>query len=216
MNKYKSFYICLRQPFSMLISGPSGSGKTSWVYELIVKKNKVCDKPPTKITYCYGVNQPIIAKLSSLGVRTVSGLPDYILEQVGGDEPEWLIIDDLMTEALNNPLVSDIFTKGSHHKNISIILLVQDFYRKARETRTISLNANYVLLFKNPRSKLIASYIAREMYPGRSKAFTKIYEMATREPYSYLFIDLKNDTPDEVRLLTNVLGEKKYISAFII
>ena len=65
------------------------------------------------------------------------------------------------------------------------------------------------MLFKNARDKTIARNIARQMYPNRIKQFQSIYEKATAKPFSFLFIDLKPDTPDEVRLMTNILGENE-------
>ena len=60
-----------------------------------------------------------------------------------------LIIDDLMSET--NQLVSDIFRKISHHRNIGVIYMTQNVFNKNKFTRTISLNAHYFVLFKNPR-----------------------------------------------------------------
>lgn len=36
-----------------------------------------------------------------------------------------IIIDDLMRESSNNSVV-DLFTKGSHHKNLSVMFLTQN------------------------------------------------------------------------------------------
>ena len=120
-----------------------------------------------------------------------------------------------MTESANNDIISNLFTRGSHHRNLSIILLVQNFFAKGSQIRTITLNAHYVVLFKNPRDKTIAVNIARQMSTSTSiKAFQSAYEDATKKPYSYFFIDLKPDTPEEIRLLSNVLGEEKYITVY--
>jgi len=64
-------------------------------------------------------------------------------------QPTLLIIDDLMSET--NQLVADIFTKISHHRNISVIYMTQNIFDKNKYARTISLNAHYLVLFKNPR-----------------------------------------------------------------
>lgn len=49
-----------------------------------------------------------------------------------------------------------------------------------------------------------ASNIARQMYPNKIKAFNHVFENATKDPYSYLFIDLKTDTPEQLRLLSHI------------
>jgi len=45
-----------------------------------------------------------------------------------GRQPTLLIIDDLMSET--NQLVEDIFTKISHHRNISVIYMTQNVFDK--------------------------------------------------------------------------------------
>ena len=52
------------------------------------------------------------------------------------------------------------------------------------------------------------------MYPYNIKLFQKAYEEATKNPYTYFFIDLKPDTPEEVRLLSNVFGEEPFITVY--
>ena len=137
------------------------------------------------------------------------------IDTIGQDnQHEWIIIDDLMTESSNSKVISDLFTKGSHHRNISVILLVQNFFAKGKEMRNITLNAQYIVLFKNPRDKSLASSIARQMYPGRVVWFQKIFNQATESSHSYIFIDLKPNTPENLRLFHNVLGEKKFITVY--
>jgi len=49
-----------------------------------------------------------------------------------------------------NETVVNLFTKGSHHRNISIMYLAQNLFPKNKFARTISLNEHYMILFKNP------------------------------------------------------------------
>ena len=49
-----------------------------------------------------------------------------------------------------NQLVADIFTKLSHHRNISLLYLRQNGFDKNKYVRTITLNAHYLVLFKTP------------------------------------------------------------------
>jgi Poxvirus A32 protein len=209
----------LKHPFTMLISGPTGSGKTYWFLKLIQQCETVCHPIPERITVCYSEWQPLYDELKNMNhIKThfIKGIPDDILEQYDGNSPEWLVIDDLMYEATDSKVVSMLFTKGSHHKNVSIILIVQNFFYKSKEMRTISLNSQYLVLFKNPRDKSLITIIARQMYPGNVKKLQNIYEDATNKPFSYLFIDLRSDTNEKLRLLQNVLGESTHIGVYII
>lgn len=197
--------VYLKHPFTMLIAGPTGSGKTHFVRNLINSAKIRCDPPPTKISYFYGEYQEIFNSMPE--VRFVEGLQEDMISAAGGGQPEWIVIDDLMLEAANQSFISNLFTRGSHHRNISVILIAQNFFMRGRESRNISLNTQYVVCFKNPRDKSIATNIGRQMFPTKSAKFQRVYEEATRHPYSYLFIDLKPDTDDNLRLLANVLNE---------
>ena len=53
------------------------------------------------------------------------------------------------------------FTKGSHHRNISIIVFTQNLFHKGRYCRGISLSANYFVVLKNVRDENQFSHLAR-------------------------------------------------------
>ena len=55
----------------------------------------------------------------------------------------------------------NLFTKGSHHSNLSVLHLVQNVFDKNKHTRTISLNAHYLVIFKNPRDASQVTHSAR-------------------------------------------------------
>jgi len=60
-----------------------------------------------------------------------------------------MILEDLMSET--NQLLANMFTKILHHRNVSVVYLTQKVFDRNRYARTISLNAHYLVLFKNPR-----------------------------------------------------------------
>jgi ABC-type antimicrobial peptide transport system ATPase subunit len=200
-----SYSIHLKHPFTMMISGPTGSGKTSFVRNMINAVEKICLPSPSKIVYFYGEYQQVFNSMPN--VTFVEGLQEEMIAKAGGLEPEWIIIDDLMQEAANQSFISNLFTRGSHHRNISVILITQNFFMKGSESRNISLNSQYIVKFKNPRDKSIIIHIGRQMFPTKIKKLQAAFEDATQKPFSYLFIDLKPDTPEKVRLLANIFNE---------
>ncbi len=116
--------------------------------------------------------------------------------------------------------IADLFTKGSHHKNLSVIYIVQNIFHQGRETRDISLNTHYIVLFKSPRDKQQISTLARQIRPGRVQEFMNAYEEATSRPHGYLMLDLKPTTHDDHRLKTKVLpghagGIQQQLSGYI-
>lgn len=200
----------LKHPFTMIVAGPTACGKSMFVSKLIELSSIVCYPSPVKITYCYGEWQPLF--LSMKNVNFIEGLPNEILTSVNGQNSEWLIIDDLMHESSNSKLITDLFVKGSHHKNLSVILIVQNLFSKGKEFRTISLNSHYIVLFKNPRDMSVIYSIAKQVLPSGVKFLTEAYFDATRKPFSYLFLNLKQDTDDRVRFISNVLNEGTMIA----
>jgi len=76
----------------------------------------------------------------------------------------------------------------------------------------MSLNAHYMVLFKNPRDASQFANLAPQMYPKTSQFAVEAYKDATREPYSYLLIDLRTTQDEDLRLRANIFpGETHYV-----
>ena len=74
-----------------------------------------------------------------------------------------------MNETKDNTEILDIFTKKSHHRNISIILLTNNIFAKDTCMRTMSLNSHYLMLFNNPRDRSQIKFLARQVSPSNSR-----------------------------------------------
>ena len=85
------------------------------------------------------------------GVDFIEGFPQDLNEITQGHDQTLLILDDLMSECSKDQRVSDLFTRGSHHKGISVLYLTQNLFPPGKLSRTISLNSHYFIIFKNPR-----------------------------------------------------------------
>jgi len=62
-----------------------------------------------------------------------------------------VIVDDL--NDVYSKQVCDLFTIGSLHRNISVILITRNLFLQGRYCRDISLNARYMVVFINVRDK---------------------------------------------------------------
>ena len=104
----------------------------------------------------------------------------------------------------SSDVILDLFTKGSHHKNISVIFITQNVFHKGKAQRDISLNTKYLVLFKNPRDKVQIQHLARQIHPEDSFFLRDAFVDATHLPHSYLFIDLSQDCLDEFRFRAKI------------
>ena len=101
----------------------------------------------------------------------------------------------------------DLFTKGSHHRNVSVILV--NLFHQGPKCRDISLNAKYVVALKNVRDRNQFSFLARPAYPENSCSLYRAYLDATSRPHGYLILDFSQDRDDRVRFRTNVFPDER-------
>ena len=197
-----------RHPSTIMISGPTGSGKTKFVERVLVERLFSVDH--NRVFWVYSEWQPAYESLQQLR-------PDIMFKKGLGDENEFynslsnfnrnlVILDDQMSSIGNSKTLSRLFTEGSHHRNLSIIYIVQNLFDKGRSHRTVSLNAQYFVLFKNPRDKSQIDTIARQMYPGKVKFLRDAFQDATKLPFTYLIIDMHPETNEGERVLTQIFA----------
>ena len=194
-----------RHPFTMIVAGPTGCGKTVFVNKMINSPTNFNVKF-TEIIWCFSEVESIPYKK---GVTFVEGLNN--LDEKFDGTPKLLIIDDLMHES--NDKVVKLFTKTSHHKNISVIFITQNLFHQSKYAREMALNSHYLIAFKNPRDKKQIEYLARQLFPENPKYVIDAYRQATLNPHGYLLFDLKQDTDENKRLKSDVF--ESHISVFV-
>ena len=91
------------------------------------------------------------------------------LDTLDPREKHLIILDDLMDET--DQRVASLFTKKSHHRNISVMYIVQNLFHRGKHHRTISRNAHYMVLFKNLTDVSQIMALAHQMYPRRTQFF---------------------------------------------
>ena len=155
---------------------------------------------PDRILRCYGEYQTLHGTVK--GVEFQQGLPD--LDNLDQREKHLIILDDLMDET--DQRVASLFTKKSHHRNIRVMYIVQNLFHH----RTINLNAHYMVLFQNLTDVSQIMALAHQMYPRRTEFFLEAFARATARPHGYMVIDMKQNTPDILRLRTFIFpGEEQ-------
>ena len=180
------------------------SGKTCFVKRILETLPKFINVKIQDLIWCYGVWQPHYETLEQQGVRFVQGPIDS--EELSPQITHLVILDDLMDQT--DQKICQFFTRGCHHRNTSVIFIVQNLFHGHKDHRTISLNCQYMVLFKNPRDCRQIEYLANQIYPKQFKgAMVNSYLDATKEPYGYLLVDLKQTTPACLRLRSKILDD---------
>ena len=203
-------------PSSILVVVPSGCGKTVFTEKLLLENSDLFDTPPTQVHYCYGIWQDKYRDFQKQGIHLHQGIPSsqdltrWYQTQGGG----LLVLDDLMDEGGNDKRVLDLFTKDSHHRNVTVLYLCQDMFPNGKYAKTISRNAHYIVAFKNPRDQLGVRNLSLQCFPKQWASVLDAYEDATSRPYGYLLFDLHPSSNDQQRLLSHVLKDERWTHTY--
>lgn len=212
-----------RHPFTMTVSGSTGSGKTQWVMALLASMDTVISEKIDIVLYCYGVLNDNIVQLQRAG--QVGGGARVIIH--AGEPPEelvqkraresggkmLLVLDDLM-HGIGQQFLDSVFTRGSHHWGVSVVMVTQHLF--SHGLRIARNNSHYLVLMRNPSGALQTRTLATHLFPGRTPYFMDAYADATKQQYGYLVVDMHPETPDVLRLKTNIYGEAEGAPSTII
>jgi len=211
VTSYTEF--CFKHPFSMLVVGPTQSGKTYFVEQMLTSPH-LMDFPPKKevqVTWFYNQWQPRYKKLKkTLGPQITfeQGLPDLSddLREINPKNHHVLVFDDLMSQAVDSPILSRLFTQG-RHRNASVILLMQNMFPKGKYNTDISRNAQYLVLFRSPSDRKQVNIMAERIFAKDRPKFMQVYSKATQVPYGYVLIDNQPCTAPEYQVVTDVFRQ---------
>ena len=200
--------------FSMLVVGPTQCGKTYFVQQVLTKNCiEYPSEKPTQIYWFYNQWQPrydALKRALKKRILFTQGLPD-LSEDLHEINPEYnniLVFDDLMSQAIDSPVLSKLFTQG-RHRNASVILLLQNMFPKGKYNTDISRNAQYVVLFRSPSDRKQIGIVAERMFDKNRKNFMTAYYHETERPYGYVVIDNQPKTTSEKQVVSEVFGKCK-------
>ncbi|CAC5364844.1 unnamed protein product [Mytilus coruscus] len=193
----------------MTVSGPTSCGKTYFLKQLLQNVDTVSPKPQ-RIIWLYRRWQPLYEEIKNTvlpRVQFIQGIPldlenDSFLDPT---ERNLIILDDLMSTAAKDPRITDLFNEGSHHRNLSVVVLNQNLYYIKDPTQR--RNCHYLVMFNSPIDKQQVMTLAKQMYPGKVSYFMNKFQEAIKQPFGYLLVDSKPTTLETLRLRANILEE---------
>lgn len=186
------------------------SGKSTWIKKVLIHSDQLIRPVPDRILWIYKRWQPLYDELKYWipSIVFIEGITEDIKYDtvINSRKRTLLIIDDMMKDATQDKEICELFTEGAHHRNLSVVCIMQNLFNKGKENRTMSLNSQYIVLFKNPRDRQQIGVLARQMYPGNSQKLLDAYEKAVSVPYGALVLDLKQTTLESKRFQTDIFG----------
>lgn len=204
-------------PFSMIVTGSSMSGKTEFVVSLLRARKNLISSPINRIIWCYGQETEKLSHLKrefGRSIQIIPGIPENLVELLKKHAPNGVIVifDDLVDSICNNKQVFDLFIKGVHHMNVSVICVLQDFYAAGNYRVSMIRNTNYLAIFPSPMDMALIDLISRKVLPRKQDQFYAMFKhAATSVPYGYLFISGHPESDSTLRFRTDIFGEYQVV-----
>ena len=156
-----------------------------------------------------GTNQPDLCKRSKSNCKGTTRVFNSIYNEIYSKiEKEGknsnIVVDDLMHDMSSTADIGKLFTKGRSHLHCNVILLWKNVFPKGPEMRNLSINAQHIVIFNNPRDKSQIWFFAQQVAPGKVTNFLDVFNACTKRSYGYLHCDFSQNTPEEIRYKTNL------------
>lgn len=199
-----------KHPFTCIVAGCTSSGKTVFVEKLLENWEYLIDinVKKLKVLWCNGTdNNTKNQFFDNIEIFYFRGIPS--VDDIQSNDYNIIVLDDLMNEVKYNENVKSLFTKHSHHLNISVIFITQNIFSQDKSMRTISLNAHYIVILKSIRLTQQIGILANQIWPHKSKKLIDVYKAATDDKYSYLLLDLHpNQSEDKFRIRNRIFRDE--------
>ena len=108
--------------------------------------------PPERIVWSYSQWQPVYTTMlvAIPHIEFVKGIPTALEQDSYFDvnKRNLIVFDDQMIDASKDKRIVNLFTRGSHHRNLSVIYIVQNLFHQGKGSRSISLNSHYLVLIQ--------------------------------------------------------------------
>jgi hypothetical protein len=119
----------MQHPLTCIVAGCTQSGKTVCVNE---NAQTTISPAPQRIIWCYGQWQPSYFDMMRTmpGIEFNQGIPEDVdnADYLDVSQRNVIVLDEPMAQSGKDKRIADLFTKGSYHRNLSIIYIVQNIY----------------------------------------------------------------------------------------
>ena len=155
-----------------------------------------------KIFYFYLHDQPKYRSFVSHNKFDIEFIKLSSFEIVNNLRDCMIVFDDTCEEIFNEKDFVKLATAG-RHKNVHVIYVKHNLFQQSKQSRTIDLNTTHLILFKSPRDIQQIDYLDRQL--NNAKFLRHAYQLATKEDFGHLLIDLDPKTSDCLRYSSNIV-----------
>ena len=89
------------------------------------------------------------------------------------------------------------------HKNINVIYIKHNLYQQSK-SRTIGLNTTHIILFKSAHDIQQVEFLGKQLKLNLVTFLKQCYQLATKDPFGHLLIDLDPKISDWLRYCSNI------------
>jgi vacuolar-type H+-ATPase subunit F/Vma7 len=201
-----------QKPIRAIFSGSSQSGKTFLIGKILENQKNMFGDYFAFVKYYYPTyldESPVeYHMLTDTPVAYSAGFPTKG-EILSLPENSLVVIDDQADVAMKSDLISQLFKVISGKKNLSVILVTQNYFMQGKHSRDIRNSCNYAALFRNCCDHLLNKRVATAF--GLKLAYEAAEkDTYTKDVYPYVFIDQTQRAQlSSYRLYTDILGDYK-------
>ena len=192
-----------------IIQGCSSSGKTRLCARILTHAEQIFPTPPTLIIFCYktwqGIYDELQSKLPSIHFLPCLPGEEELKSLTSNHNHSVIVADDMLTEISSSPFCSDLFTRISHHYNITSILIMQNATVAGKFASNLAKNCHYSFLMRSPRDQYSVRNLGLQL--GDYRNLMEAYKDATKEPFSYLLISSHPKSGDLLRYRSQIFPD---------
>lgn len=151
----KSYYFPDISIMWCYFTGPSGCGKTTLVKKILVEDMFSIFPPPERIVLHYNTWQKLYEEIQEgtlqqrgIAIEFVQGVDSLALENFDANVRNLVILDDMARELRDDERLASFFLVGSHHRNVTLMMIQQSLFLKGKVSKDCALNCKTLIIFR--------------------------------------------------------------------
>jgi hypothetical protein len=101
-----------------------------------------------------------------------------------------------------------LFTVRCHQEKISVTIVLHNLFHQNKCMRTLALNCTCYVIYGVVRDSSSLITLSKQIYPGEPKFLLFAHNQVTNKPCHYILLDLNKNTPEELRVVTDIFDNE--------